>query len=122
VIGIIAIYSDSLITFGTMTLTAVMITMSVFGAITMYIMSMLSLFALRRSEPGLARSFVAPGYPLVPAIALGLALLCLVAMFWFNLQIGLIFIGFLAVGFGYFQVTGHHRAAAPADALLKAVS
>lgn len=118
VIGIIAIYSDSLITFGVMTLTAAMITMSVFGAITMYIMSMLSLFALRRSEPGLERSFVAPGYPLVPAIALGLALLCLVAMFWFNLQIGLIFIGFLAVGFGYFQVTGHHRAAAPADALL----
>lgn len=122
VIGIIAIYSDSLITFGAMTLTAAMITMSVFGAITMYIMSMLSLFALRRSEPGLARSFVAPGYPLVPAIALGLALLCLVAMFWFNPQIGLIFIGFIAVGFGYFQVTGHHRAAAPADALLKAVS
>ena len=65
---------------------------------------------------------MAPGYPLVPAIALVLAVLCLVAMFWFNLLIGLIFVGFLAVGFGYFQVTGHHRAAAPADALLARAS
>ncbi len=66
VVGIAAIYSDGLITLQGMTLTAAMITMSVFGAIVMYIMSMLSLFKLRRSEPDLERSFRAPGYPRGP--------------------------------------------------------
>ena len=117
-IGIAAIYSDGLINLQGMTLTAAMITMAVFGAIVMYIVSMLSLFKLRRSEPELERSFRAPGYPLVPGIALALALVCLVAMVWFNTLIGLIFLGFMAAGFVWFQLTAHHRASAPADALL----
>jgi ethanolamine permease len=75
-----------------------MITMSVFGAIVMYIISMLSLFKLRRSEPNLERSFRAPGYPVVPGIALVLAVVCLVAMVWFNLLICAIFICLMAVG------------------------
>ena len=118
VIGIAAIYSDGLINLQGMTLTAAMITMSVFGAIVMYIISMLSLFKLRHSEPLLERTFRAPGYPLVPAIALILALVCLTAMVWFNLTIALVFLGFMAVAFAYFQLTAHHRANAPADAML----
>ena len=117
-VGIAAIYSDGLIALQGMSLTAAMITMSVFGAIVMYIMSMLSLFKLRRSEPDLERSFRAPGFPVVPGIALALAVLCLVAMLWFNLQIAGIFLGFMAVGFLYFQLTAAHRASAPADAML----
>lgn len=101
-----------------MTLTAAMITMAVFGAIVMYIMSMLSLFKLRKSEPLLERTFRAPGYPIVPGIALVLAVVCLVAMAWFNALIGLIFLGFMAVGFAYFQMTAQDRADAPADAML----
>ncbi|WP_416423062.1 ethanolamine permease [Pseudomonas sp. App30] len=118
VVGIAAIYSDGLINLGGMSLTAAMITMAVFGAIVMYIMSMLSLFKLRRSEPGLARSFRAPGYPIVPGIALVLAVVCLVAMAWFNTLIGVIFLGFMLVGFVYFLLTGAARASAPADAML----
>ena len=91
-VGIAAIFSDSLISLQGMTLTAAMITMSVFGAIVMYIMSMFSLFKLRRSEPDLERSFRAPGYPLVPAIALVLALVCLAAMLWFNSVIASVFL------------------------------
>jgi ethanolamine permease len=98
VIGITAIFSDGLVNLQGMTLTAAMITMSVFGAIVMYIISLLSLFKLRRSEPNLERSFRAPGYPVVPAIALVLALVCLVAMIWFNLQIGLVFLGLMVAG------------------------
>jgi ethanolamine permease len=101
-----------------MSLTAAMITMSVFGAIVMYIISMLSLFKLRASEPHLERTFRAPGYPVVPAIALVLAVVCLLAMAWFNTLIGFIFLGFMAAGYIYFQFTAHHRAGAPADALL----
>ena len=117
-VGIAAIYSDGLIALQGMSLTAAMITMSVFGAIVMYIMSMLSLFKLRRSEPDLERSFRAPGFPIVPGIALALAVLCLAAMVWFNLQIAGLFLGFMAVGFLYFQLTAAHRASAPADAML----
>jgi ethanolamine permease len=90
----------------------------VFGAIVMYIMSMLSLFQLRKVEPNLERTFRAPGYPVIPAVALALAVVCLVAMAWFNTLIGLIFLAFMAVGFVYFSLTGHLRANAPADAML----
>ncbi|SEI77648.1 ethanolamine permease [Pseudomonas sp. NFR16] len=98
VVGILAILSDGLVNLQGMTLTAAMITMSVFGAIVMYIVSMLSLFKLRRSEPDLERSFRAPGYPIVPGIALVLAIVCLVAMVWFNLVICGIFLCLMAVG------------------------
>ena len=121
IIGIAAIYSDGLINLQGMGLTAAMITMAVFGAIVMYIMSMLSLFKLRQSEPNMERSFRAPGYPIVPGIALVLAVVCLVAMVWFNAMISLVFLGFMAVGFTYFLLTGHHRDAAPADAMLSGV-
>ncbi|RMN86341.1 Ethanolamine permease protein [Pseudomonas cannabina] len=117
-IGIAAIYSDGLINLSGMTLTAAMITMAVFGAIVMYIMSMLSLFKLRKTEPKLERTFRAPGYPVVPGIALVLAVVCLVAMAWFNLLIGLIFLGLMAIGFIYFSLTARSRAEAPADAML----
>ena len=98
VIGIAAIWSDGLINLQGMSLTAAMITMAVFGAIVMYILSMLSLFKLRSSEPELERSFRAPGYPIVPGIALVLAVVCLIAMLWFNAIIALVFLGLMAVG------------------------
>ena len=47
-----------------------------------------------------------------------LAVVCLVAMAWFNTLIGLIFLGFMAVGFVYFMLTAQLRADAPADAML----
>lgn len=118
-IGIAAIYSDGLINLQGMSLTAAMITMAVFGAIVMYIMSMLSLFKLRRSAPLMERPFIAPGYPVVPAVALVLAVVCLIAMAWFNAVIGLVFVGFMVIGYGYFYFTAHQRAAAPEDALLE---
>ena len=118
VVGIAAIYSDSLINLQGMSLTAAMITMAVFGAIVMYIMSMLSLFKLRKTEPALHRPFMAPGFPLVPGIALALAIVCLVSMAWFNPLIGLIFLGFMATGYTYFLFTASQRERAPADALL----
>lgn len=116
VIGIAAVFSDGVINLQGMSLTAAMITMAVFGAIVMYIMSMLSLFKLRRSEPNLARSFRAPGYPVVPAIALAIAVVCLSAMIWFNGVLALIFLGLMAVGYLYFLCTAGQREAAAAQA------
>jgi ethanolamine permease len=95
--------------------------MSVFGAIVMYIISMLSLFKLRKTEPNLERTFRAPGYPIVPGIALFLAVVCLVAMAWFNTLIGCVFLGFMAAGYLYFHLTAKQRFDAPADAMLEGI-
>lgn len=118
VIGIIAIFSDNWIHLQGMTLTAAMITLAVFGAIVMYIMSMLSLFKLRRSQPEMPRSFKAPGYPLVPGIALILAIVCLVSMVWFNPVIALLFVAIMLAGYCYFRLTSAQRRQAPRDELL----
>src|SRR5450830_796277 len=110
VVGIAAIYSDELITIGGQTLTANIVTMSVFGAILMYILSMLSLFRLRRIEADLARPFRAPWYPFFPAFALFGALVCMVTMIYYNWLIFLIFLLFMALGYVYFLFTGARRA------------
>ncbi|MBK4724487.1 ethanolamine permease [Pantoea agglomerans] len=118
VIGIAAIFSDSWINLQGMSLTAAMITMAVFGAIVMYIMSMLSLFRLRRIAPELDRTFRAPGYPIVPAIALVLAVVCLIAMLWFNAVIGVLFVALMLAGYLWFLMTKSQRDNAPHDAML----
>jgi len=63
VIGIAAIFSDEWLSFGGQSLTANIVTMSVFGALLMYVLSMAALFKLRRSQPRLARPYKAPFYP-----------------------------------------------------------
>ncbi|MFM2485979.1 ethanolamine permease [Celerinatantimonas yamalensis] len=118
VIGCAAIFSDGLINLQGMGLTAAMITMAVFGAIVMYIMSMLSLFKLRRDEPNLERSYYAPGYPVVPAIALAISVLCLVAMIWFNFMLAVIFALMMVLAYIYFRLTAQQRLLAPEDLLL----
>jgi ethanolamine permease len=108
VIGVLAIAGDGF-QFAGQTLTANLITMSVFGAIVMYIVSMLSLFKLRQTEPNLDRPFKAIAYPLFPAIALVLAGISLVTMIYFNQQLSLVFFGLMALGFVYFSMTKHDR-------------
>lgn len=119
VVGIAAIYSDELITFGGHTLTANIVTMSVFGAIAMYIISMFALFKLRRAAPFLERPFKAPLYPFFPAFALVCALVCMGSMIYNNIAVALVFAGLLAVGYIYFYLTGRRRQAAPFDVLLE---
>jgi len=108
VVGVAAIMGDSF-QFAGQTLTANLITMSVFGAIVMYIVSMMSLFALRKKEPQLERPFAAVAYPLFPAIALSLASISLVTMIYFNQQLTVVFFGLMALGYVYFSMTQHHR-------------
>jgi ethanolamine permease len=96
VIGIGAIYSDTLVTIAGQSLTASIVTMAVFGALTMYAMSMASLFRLRRSEPNLARPYRAPLYPLAPAFALAMSGICFVALVIFHPVIFAIFAALMA--------------------------
>ncbi|MDR6539376.1 ethanolamine permease [Variovorax soli] len=118
VVGVAAIFSDEWVQFGGQTLTANIVTMSVLGAIVMYLVSMAALFKLRRSEPQLERTYRAPFYPVFPAIALLLGLVCLSAMIWFNGTLTLLFLVLMALAYGYFRLTAGQREAAAPDKLL----
>ena len=121
-IGIGAIYSDRWVNFNGQALTSNIVTMSVFGALSMYIISMLSLFRLRRREPNLARPFKAPFYPAFPAIALGVALLSLGAMIYYNPQIFGVFLALFAMLWVYYLLTGNSRQSVGDDLLTAAAS
>ncbi|MDC0609733.1 ethanolamine permease [Vibrio sp.] len=120
VVGIAAIFSDNLIVIGGQPLTANIVTMAVFGAIVMYIVSMLSLFKLRRSEPNLERPFMAPMYPFAPAVALALAVLALVAMVYYNFLIAVIFAVLFVLGFIYFKATHNEKEVQEGNEMLQA--
>ena len=102
VVGIAAIFSDSVIVLGGQPLTANIVTMAVLGAMVMYISAMASLFVLRRREPDLPRSFPAIGYPWVPGLALVLAIFCLGTVIWSNPGVSLVFGGLMTAA-----VAGH---------------
>ena len=111
-VGIAAIFSDQLVQIGGQPLTANIVTMSVFGAIVLYVISMASLFKLRRSEPNLERPFSAPVFPLFPAFALGAAVVCLLTMIYFNALMAGLFVALMAIGYVYFRATSGRRRAA----------
>lgn len=93
--------------------------MSVFGAIVMYIVSMLSLFKLRKSEPGMERPFKAPFYPYFPLFALLGAVVCLATMIYYNGAVAAVFFGLLVVGYVVFIAVKGRRETAPLDDMLE---
>jgi ethanolamine permease len=72
--------------------TSEIITISVFGALTLYIVSMIALIKLRKSEPGLDRPFKVPFYPVFPLVALVIASISFVAMTVYNLHLAFIYL------------------------------
>jgi len=84
IIGIIALLSGK---------TAEIIIISVFGALTLYIISMVSVMVLRKSKPDMPRPFKTPVYPLFPVIALFISCASFIAMLIYNLKLGLIYSG-----------------------------
>ncbi len=71
--------------------TAEIITISVFGALTLYILSMVSFLALRKKEPELERPFKVPAYPAFPVIALSIAIISFIAMTIYNLKLAIFY-------------------------------
>lgn len=102
IVGILAIFSDKLIIFGDQPLTANIVTLSVFGSITMYIVSMLSLFKLRKTDPEMERPFKAPFYPVFPAISLICSIICFATMIYYNFSLFVAFIIMMALAYGYY--------------------
>ena len=85
------------------------IVLSVLGAIVMYLMSMTSLFILRKKEPALERPFASPFYPIFPAVALIISAICLFAIMYYNFYISLIFFAGLAIIVIIFMLIGKHK-------------
>jgi ethanolamine permease len=77
------------------------IVLSCFGAVGLYIVSMISLFALRRREPDLLRPFRAVLYPVFPAVALVLAATCLAALVAYYPAVAAVFAAIMAGGLAF---------------------
>lgn len=94
VIGIIALLTGK---------TAAIITISVFGALTLYIISMVAVLQLRKKEPALERPFKVPLYPLLPITALLIASFSFIAMCYFNSTLAIIYIAIMLACFTLFS-------------------
>jgi ethanolamine permease len=95
-IGIIALFSGK---------TSEIITISVFGALTLYIISMVSVIKLRKTEPALHRPFKVPLFPLVPLVALTIAGVALLAMIWYNQILALIYSSIIILSFTFYKIS-----------------
>lgn len=98
--GIICIYTGT---------TDKLIILSALGAVCMYIISMLSLFKLRKKEPELNRTFTTPLYPYMPIVALVLSAVCLIAICYYNVILSLLFFAALLAALLLFFALGKHK-------------
>lgn len=80
------------------------ITISVFGAVCLYIFSSLSVMKLRKTEPDMPRPFHVPFYPVLPLIALTIASVALVAMTYYNFQLAIIYFAVIAIAFVLYRL------------------
>ncbi len=94
-IGIIALLTGK---------TSEIIIISVFGALTLYIISMITLLQLRKKEPELERPFKVPMYPAFPVIALIIAVVSFVAMTIYNVKLALIYFLLIGICYGSFKL------------------
>ena len=94
-IGIIALLTGK---------TSEIITISVFGALTLYILSMISFFQLRKKEPQMIRPFKVPWYPVFPGIALAIAIISFIAMTIFNVELAIIYFVLMGICYAAFKV------------------
>ena len=84
--------------------TGEIITIACFGALTLYIISMVAMIKLRKNEPNLDRPFKAPFYPFLPVAALVIGAFSLVAITIFNPELALIYFLILGLSFGAFLI------------------
>jgi len=96
VIGIIALFTGK---------TGEIITIACFGALTLYIISMIALLQLRKNEPDLIRPFKVPFYPYTPIVALVIATVALIAIIIYNPVLAFIYLAILLFAFAWFKMT-----------------
>ncbi|MEZ4941517.1 MAG: ethanolamine permease [Saprospiraceae bacterium] len=84
--------------------TGEIITIACFGALTLYIVSMVALIRLRQQEPELERPFRVPFYPATPVVALVIAIVAFVAITIDNLPLAGIYFCLLGVAYVWFRI------------------
>ena len=89
--------------------TAEIITLSVFGALTLYILSMVALLRLRKKEPALERPFKVPLFPFMPMMALVIAVISFIAMSIYNFKLVIGYLVLLAVCYLLYKLTATHK-------------
>jgi ethanolamine permease len=80
------------------------VTISVLGALTLYVFGSVSVLALRRKEPGLARPYRVWGYPMTPVVALVVSVGCLAALVWLNIILSVIYFSILVLAYIWFRI------------------
>ena len=80
------------------------ITIACFGALSLYVISMVSVIKLRKDYPEMERPFKVPFYPYAPVIALTIALIALVAVILYNPMLALIYFGILLLAYLWFKL------------------
>ncbi len=95
-IGIIALFSGR---------TGEIITIACFGALTLYIISMVSFLQLRKKEPALHRPFKVPFYPITPWVALIIAGIAFVAITIYNPTLAMIYFAMMGITHAWFAGT-----------------
>lgn len=90
--------------------TAEIITLACFGALTLYIISMLALFSLRKKQPQLNRPFQVPLYPYTPLVAILIALGSLLVLIIFNFKSALLYFAILAFSLLWFKFLVQEKA------------
>jgi ethanolamine permease len=83
--------------------TSEIITIACFGALTLYIFSMITVLVLRKREPDMPRPFRVPFFPAFPIVALVIAIISLIAMTTLNLSLALIYFMILLAGYAWFH-------------------
>jgi ethanolamine permease len=99
-VGIIALLSGK---------TDEIITISVLGALTLYVIAMVTVLVLRKKEPGLERPFRVPCYPVFPVTALIIGLACLIAMVTLNIRLSMIYFTLLGLSYIWFHIVVKKR-------------
>ena len=85
--------------------TGEIITIACFGALSLYVISMITVIVLRKKEPGMDRPFRVPFYPWFPVIALTIAFVSLIAMTTLYAKLALVYFGILALSYIWFSLT-----------------
>lgn len=93
--------------------TGEIITIACFGALTLYIISMIAFFKLRKNEPDLARPFKVPMYPVFPILALSISTFSLIAMTIYNPMLTLIYLAMMGGTFLWFILIINRRKVKP---------
>ena len=82
--------------------TGEIITIACFGALTLYIVSMISLIVMRKRFPEMDRPFRVPFFPVTPYVALIIAVVALISITIYNLILAGIYVLLMAISYVWY--------------------